>query len=101
MARSRYENSPHWHCCPKCRQRYEDTCGETDVNTHCSKCRGSGAWELLRVNREPKDCCVAHSRVVDKKECTRLGLAGDGTWWACKVCGRSQGYDPSIKVYRT
>lgn len=104
MARSRYEHAPHWHCCPKCKQRYEDACAEPDVNRHCSDCRTGKGWYLLRRNREPRDCCVVHSRLItDKKELARLSLAGDANWWICtgkSGCGRSQGYDPALKIFR-
>jgi len=101
MARSRYEHDPHWHCCPTCRQRYEDACGEPGVNETCKHCNTGKGWALLRQNREPRDCCVAHSKVCsDKKELARLSLKGDREWHICKACGRSQGYDPAIKIYR-
>ena len=101
MATKRYEHDPHWHVCPKCRQRYEDACGAKEVNELCIHCRTGMGWALLRRNREPRDCCVAHSKILtDKKELARLSLAGDTSWWRCRACGRAQGYDPSIKVYR-
>lgn len=101
MARSKYEVDPHWHCCTRCRQRYEDTCIEGGVNKLCSHCVTGKGWALLRKNREPRDCCVAHSRVVaDKKELDRLSLKGSGEWYICRACGRSQGYNPAIKIYR-
>ncbi len=97
----RYEHPPHWHVCPRCKQRYEDACAEAGTNRHCIQCRTGKGWQLLRKDREPRDCCVAHSQLItDKKELARLSLAGDTSWWKCKPCGRTQGYDPAIKIFR-
>ena len=91
----------HGHCCTKCRNYYYDNCPAMAENSLCTKCVSGRGWEILRVNRLPRDCCRYNSRIVDKTDRKRLSLGGpaDFTWWICKDCGRTQGYDPSIKTY--
>lgn len=97
--RAGYVREPHWHCCRQCRQRYEDTCATPATNGRCTQCRLGNGWQLLRGNRAPRSCCLNNSRLLDKDERHRLRHVGDGTWWLCRICHRTQGYDPAIRVY--
>jgi len=87
----------HVHGCPRCRVRFEDTCITPAVDELCTTCRGGKAFELLRENAAPKDCCRRSARLVTKDEKNRYSLAGKSVWHICPTCSRTHPYDPKEK----
>jgi hypothetical protein len=67
----------------------------------CNPCRGrEQAW--WPEAWEPKDCCIAHSRLVrtwstgkHQTEKEQYHLAGDHVWYICEACHRTHPFDPA------
>lgn len=85
----------HAHGCPKCKNRYEDTCSERNQDRLCGSCRGIGSWQLLVDNRRPRPCCVAGSRPATKAERDSYRLAGTNSWHICPTCKRTHPVRPT------
>lgn len=85
----------HAHGCIHCRGRYEDNCANPDGNDRCRECQGRLGWAVLALGREPRDCCVAHSRPASKPEQVLYRLSRGCSWWICGVCARTQPLNPA------
>lgn len=82
----------HAHGCPRCHYRHEDACRDPYDDRLCIKCRGGKAWELIRKNTEPDDCCRQFSRLASKDEVESYRLAGSCLWFFCPKCARTHPY---------
>lgn len=90
----------HAHGCAACHGRYEDACPTPETDARCIVCRGGRAWELLRQNALPKDCCL-QARLVTKAEKTTYRLAGTHLWFICLDCKRTHPFKPKRGLDRT
>lgn len=80
----------HAHGCTNCKARYEDICDEPDQGGTCKECNGQLGYALLILNRLPRDCCRAHSRLVTKEQAVVYALSKACAWFICTVCARTQ-----------
>jgi hypothetical protein len=84
----------HAHGCKRCHVRYRDACQVPAVNALCFTCRtGKAGFRELLAGQAPRDCCHAHSRLVQASDKSTYYLAGDATWFICAVCKRTFPYE--------
>lgn len=87
------KGSPHFHFCKdrECRQIYEDTCEQPEINGPCQTCRGVKR-ELMR-HRDPHECCIGNTdQIIARQHIIRYALAGPGPWYQCRTCARCHGW---------
>jgi hypothetical protein len=89
----------HAHGCTKCRLRYADRCDTPARNALCMGCTHGHDRTFEQLSRDPKDCCKAHSKVMnDSAELNRYALGGDTDWYQCTGlhgCYRTHPHDPT------
>lgn len=71
-------------------------CKTPTVDHKCAFCTYGAQFDLLVNHRTPKDCCILHSRVLEKEEYKQYKIGALKGWWVCRVCARTQGYDPKM-----
>ncbi len=95
----------HAHGCTGCGIRYADRCTQQHANALCMTCTHGHALSQERIDRQPKDCCKAHSKPIqDADTLTRFALGGDGIWWQCvgaHGCFRTHPSNPAISQGET
>ena len=90
----------HAHGCNVCGRRFADTCARPVEARTCVTCRTGQAASREDFDREPKPCCLVHSRLVtDVDVMSKYGLAGHTPWFQCITpgCSRTHPFDPTTQ----